>query len=266
MSRRPPLAGSVKQRAPRATPRPALRPKARPRPRRSTTVLLSIGLVVTVLAVTTQAVLHSSLLRVQHVTLVGEVHESASQVLSATGLNDHPMMLSVSSTSLTRDLSGFAWVRSVNVVKHWPNSLTVRVNELRPVAVAFDPQGHLSFVSALGRDLGSAPLNANYPTLVYQDPLKATWPFARAGVSAAQVAAALPRAFSGQVDEIEVDAAGAVTLKMTSPVTFVLGETTGLRQKFVAIASVIAHSTLRAGDVVDVSVPDELAVSGPAPS
>jgi hypothetical protein len=80
------------------------------------------------------------------------------------------------------------------------------------------------------------------------------------------VAAALPRAFSGQVDEIEVDAAGAVTLKMTSPVTFVLGETTELRQKFVAIASVIAHSTLRAGDVVDVSVPDELAVSGPAPS
>jgi hypothetical protein len=53
---------------------------------------------------------------------------------------------------------------------------------------------------------------------------------------------------------------------MTTPVTFVLGEPTELRQKFVAIASVIAHSTLVPGDVVDVSVPDELAVSGPARS
>jgi hypothetical protein len=53
---------------------------------------------------------------------------------------------------------------------------------------------------------------------------------------------------------------------MTSPVSFVLGEPTELHQKFVAIASVIAHSTLVAGDVVDVSVPDELAVSGPSPS
>jgi hypothetical protein len=45
-----------------------------------------------------------------------------------------------------------------------------------------------------------------------------------------------------------------------------LGPPTQLKAKFVAVASVIAHSTLRAGDVVNVTVPDELAVSGPAPS
>ncbi|HEY1222522.1 MAG TPA: FtsQ-type POTRA domain-containing protein, partial [Acidimicrobiales bacterium] len=251
---------------PRREPSPAPRSRRRVKPRRSTTVLLSLGLIVTALALSTQLVLHSSLLRVQHVTLVGEVHESANQVLLATGLSDHPMMLSVSSKSLTRDLSMFPWVRRVEVIKHWPDSLTVRVSELRPVAVAYDAQGRLRFVSAQGRDLGAAPLNANYPTLVYQNPLRATWPFHVAGRSAAQVAAALPRAFSDQVDEIKVDADGEVTLTMTTPVTFVLGEATELQQKFVAIASVIAHSTLRAGDVIDVSVPDELAVSGPAPS
>ncbi|MFZ1063724.1 MAG: FtsQ-type POTRA domain-containing protein [Acidimicrobiales bacterium] len=268
MSRRAPASGSVMDRpkaphAPRASAAPT---RTRRAPRRSTTVLLSIGLVITVLAVATQGVLHSSLLRVQHVTVVGEVHESAAQVLSATGLDERPMMISVTGGALTRDLASFPWVRSVQVVKHWPDSLTVRVREVTPVAVAYNAQSQLHYVSAQGRDLGPAPLDANYPTLVYLDPLEATWPFARAGQSAAQVAAALPAAFSHQVDQIDVDAAGAVTLKMTTPVSFVLGEATELHQKFVAIASVIAHSTLRAGDVIDVSVPEELAVSGPAPS
>jgi cell division septal protein FtsQ len=228
--------------------------------------VLSAGLVVTLLALGTQWALHSSYLRVQRVTVVGEVHESAAQVLAVTGLDEHPMMMSVSSSAIAHDLAVFPWVKGVRVLKHWPHSVTLRVLEASPVAVAYDPQGHLRFVSARGRDLGPAPLNANYPTLVYEHPRGLTWPFARSGRSAASVAAALPPAFASQVDEIEVDAAGAVTLKMTSPVTFVLGEATELHQKFVAIASVIAHSTLRSGDVVDVSVPDELAVSGPAPS
>ena len=268
MSRRAPSAGTLKERpVQRREPRAAgPRPKAKRAPRRSTKVLLSVGLVFTVLTLGAQWVVHSSYLRVEHVTLAGEVHESAGQVLAATGLNEHPMMLGVSSSSLARDLVVFPWVKSVQVVKHWPDSLTLRVNEVTPVAVAYDAHAQLRFVSAQGRDLGPAPLSANYPTLVYEHPRGLTWPFERAGRRAARVAAALPPAFSSQVDEIEIDAAGAVTLKMTSPVSFVLGEPTELHQKFVAIASVIAHSTLVAGDVVDVSVPDELAVSGPSPS
>jgi len=46
----------------------------------------------------------------------------------------------------------------------------------------------------------------------------------------------------------------------------VLGPPDDLHAKFVAIASVILHTTLGVGDVVNVTVPDELAVSGPAPS
>jgi hypothetical protein len=50
---------------------------------------------------------------------------------------------------------------------------------------------------------------------------------------------------------------------MTTPVSFLLGPATNLNAKFVAIASVIAHGTLAPGDVVDVTVPDELAVTPP---
>jgi len=272
MSRRSPQVSSTAMRE-RAPSRPSASPRARDaRPtkvralRRSTKVVVSIGLVITLLAVGAQWALHSSYLRVQHVVITGEVHESAAQILAATGLSSHPTMLSVSSSALARDLGAFAWIKDVSVHKHWPNTLSLRVHELRPVAVAYDARGDLRYVSADGRDLGAAPLNANYPTLVYEKPLGTSWPFLRAGEGAALVASALPVAFSAQVRTITVDAAGEVTLQMTTPVTFVLGEPTELRQKFVAIASVIAHSTLRPGDVVDVSVPDELAVTGPAPS
>jgi cell division septal protein FtsQ len=229
-------------------------------------VLVGTGLLVTAVALGGQWLLHQSVFRVQHVVLIGVHHETSSEILVASGLDEHPSMVAVSSTSLERSLSSFTWISSVSVVKHWPNSIVVTVHETSPVAVAYGSKHHLQFVNQTGRDLGPAPLNANYPTLVYLDPKSATWPFARAGRSAAWVASQLPKAFSAQVSQISVGAAGIVTLKMTSPVTFVLGPATELHAKFVAIASVIAHTTLKPGDVVDVSVPDELAVTGPAPS
>jgi len=76
----------------------------------------------------------------------------------------------------------------------------------------------------------------------------------------------LPPAFASQVSVITEDDHGVVTFKMTTPVTFILGPPTQLHAKFVAIASVIAHSTLRPGDVVDATVPGELAVTGGPPS
>jgi cell division septal protein FtsQ len=189
-----------------------------------------------------------------------------SAVLNATGLDGHPSMVGVSSGSLEKSLSSFAWINGVSVVKHWPNSIVVTVHETTPVAVAFDAHHQLQYVNKTGRDLGAAPLRANFPTLIFLAPKNSSWPFARAGLGAAIVANQLPKAFANQVSTISVNASGVVTLKMTTPLTFVLGEPTELHRKFVAIASVIAHTVLKPGDVVDVSVPDELTVTGPAPS
>ncbi len=233
---------------------------------RLTKALIGVGLIATALGVGGAWVLRQPYLRVQHVTVLGARHESVSAVLQASGLESHPSMFSVSSGAIGRNLSSLPWVKGATVTERWPNSVTLTVHERSPVAVAFNAKHQLQFVDELGRDLGPAPLHANYPTLVFVHPRASTWPFARAGIGAALVAAQLPRAFSAQVSQIMVDASGVVRLKMTTPVTFVLGPPIELRDKFVAIASVIAHSTLGPGDVVDVTVPGELAVTGPAPS
>ncbi|MDE3065657.1 MAG: hypothetical protein KGJ36_08295, partial [Acidobacteriota bacterium] len=124
---------------------------------------------------------------------------------------------------------------------------------------------HVTVTGAV-HESSAAVLAANLPTPADQSARRATWPFEGAGRPAAVVAGRLPPAFASQVSIISVSATGIVSLKMTTPVTFRLGTLSDLHAKFVAVASVIAHETLRPGDVVDVSVPGALAVSGPPPS
>lgn len=228
-------------------------------------------LVVTVLVLATFAVagewvLRQSYFRVQHITFVGVRHEPLALVSAASGLEAHPTMLDANAATIKTNLAQFAWIDAVRLTKHWPNSVVVIVHESTAVAVAFNDKHVLQYVDQHGRDLGAAPLHVNLPTLDFVRPRSAQWPFARAGRSAAYVAAQLPPAFSSQVSVITEDDHGVVTLRMTTPVSFILGRPTQLHAKFVAIASVIAHSTLRPGDVVDATVPGELAVTGGPPS
>jgi cell division protein FtsQ len=240
------------------------------RPRRRGSRLLKFSLVALLIAATVvvagEWVLRQSYFRVQDVTFVGVHHEPLALVEAASGLEDHPTMMDVNSASLKANLVQFPWIKHVALVKRWPHTVVVTVTEAKAVAVAFGAKHVLQYVDASGRDLGVAPLHANYPTLRFVDPRNGSWPFAHAGRSAAYVASQLPPAFASQVSVITEDDHGRVELQMTTPVRFILGPPTQLHAKFVAIASVIAHTTLSPGDVVDATVPDELAVTGPAPS
>jgi cell division protein FtsQ len=239
-------------------PRPARR-----RLRRLTKWLVVLGVIVTSLTFATQWTLRQSYFRVQRVTFVGAHHESSAALLAASGLANHPSMINLSDVTIEENLSAFTWIGAVRITKHWPNSVVVTVRESVAVAVAFNSTHVLEFVDETGRALGAAPLKTNMPTLEYLHPTTTSWPFARAGRAAAYVASQLPRAFASQVASVTDDAHGTVTIKLTTPVTFIVGPATNLHAKFVAIASVIAHSQLVPGDVVDVTVPDELAVTPP---
>jgi cell division protein FtsQ len=247
----------------RGAERPS-RMKGRRKIRRLTKWLVVVGLLVTALVFAGQWTLHQSYFRVQHVTFVGLRHEGDVAVLDASGLKTHPSMIGLNEAAIQHNLLRFPWINSVQITKHWPNSVVVTVHESVAVAVAFSSSHHLYYVDEQGRALGPAPLDVNLPTLEYLHPTNTLWPFQRAGRGAAYVASQLPRAFDTQVSVISDDAKGSVTLQMTTPVTFILGPPTDLRAKFVAIASVIEHSTLVPGDVVDVTVPDELAVTPPS--
>jgi len=84
----------------------------------------------------------------------------------------------------------------------------------------------------------------------------------RAGQPGLRVAATLPKAFAGQVAEVDVDAAGQVNLKLTSPLTVDLGTTVQLHLKYEDVAALLAGAHLSDGDVLDVTAPTSPMVTG----
>ena len=224
--------------------------------------------ILSTLAIGVRWVLHSSYFAVRDVVVSGEVHESATAVITASGLGSHPAMVDVNAAHIRRALSAFPWIGSVSVVSRWPHTVDLTVHEVTAVAVAFAPHHELVYVSAAGRALGPAPLDANLVTLATTPSTLASssWPFQGPESAAAGVAAQLPPAFANQVREVISDAHGNVTLQLTTPLEFFLGPATNLHAKFVAVASAITHATFAPGDIVDVTTPSELSVTGPSPS
>ncbi len=231
-------------------------------------IVAGTALLGTTLFVGGQWLLHQSYLRVQHVVVTGAAHETPAQIMAVTRLDAHPAMIDLSQATLERRLAVYPWIGSISLIKRWPNTIDLAVHEVKAVAVAFDAHHLLQYVSAGGRDLGGAARQTNMPTLVTTPATLAakSWPYEGPESAAALVASQLPVAFSTQVSQVVVDAQGNVTLQLTTPLRFFLGPATNLSAKFVAVASSIAHGSFVAGDLVDVTTPGELSVTGPSHS
>ncbi len=212
--------------------------------------------------------LHRSFFSVQHVQTRGLVHESVAQVLSVTGLNLHPALIDVSDAVIERRLERLTWVRSATVTKRWPSTIVLSVIERSPVAVVYNQRHQLVRVDITGHALDVISLSRNLPLLeVVGRAIRAPWPFRPWSAAAALVAGALPAPLQAQVAAVRVSRLGALSLRLTTPLTFILGAPTQLTAKFESVAAVIKASAvnnvaLHAGDVIDVSVPGTLTVSG----
>ena len=215
---------------------------------------LSFTVALTLLVAGGNALLHLNYFRVQSIEVTGNAHESAGELISVTGLDQNPPMISISSQAITEQARSLRWVESIRASRHWPHRLTLLVIERQPVAVAADSTGALFLVDAHGVQLDPPAAGTNLPRL---EALASNTPWAYRSWArpAARVASQLPVAFSRQVAVIQISRRGELRLKMTTPVTFILGSYSNLSEKFVAVASVIAHQTLHHGAVVDVSVP-----------
>jgi cell division protein FtsQ len=222
-----------------------------------------VALVLTLLVMGEQWVVNSSFFRVTNVQVVGATHESDVAVIRASGLLTHPNLINLESAPIIKRLERFAWITRVRLEKHFPHGVTVVVTEATPVGVAATSATSWHYVGDSGRDLGVAPATANLPTLRYLGAASSQWPFQTSAHGAVVVAHELPNAFSRQVSVISENTLGSISIKLTSPVTFVLGPPTNLHNKFIAMASVIAHAHIVPGSIIDVTVPDELAVTTP---
>lgn len=236
------------------------------RPRRSV-IVASIVVVLAALGGLSWVVLHSRYFAVTTVTVRGERHEAARAVIDAAGLATSPPMISVDPSSIEAALEArFAWIATVRVTQSWPHTVSIEITERTPVAVIDVGHATWELVDRTGRVLGAPAPRQVLPRLEVAGATPSSTATAtvaateRAGLA---VAATLPVAFASQVAVITVDAQGSVSLRLTTPLTFVLGPPSELSQKYEDIAAVIDHATVHEGDVVDVSVPQAMTVTGP---
>ena len=239
-------------------------------PRRRSALVIAIGVLclLVVLSGATYAALHSRLFSATSVLVTGEHHETARQVARASGLAGAPPMLSVDPSAITlRIESAFPWIATAKVTANWPHTVSIHVTERRPVAVIAGARGTSVLVDMTGRRLGPERPTQSLPRLEFKA-VASTGPSSPGQVSGAAepgllVAATLPVAFAWQVSAIQVSPVGWVSLHLDTPITFLLGPASNLGAKYEDIAAVIARTTLHAGDVVDVSVPQAMTVTGP---
>jgi cell division protein FtsQ len=205
-------------------------------------------------------VLHRSFLSVHQIDVMGAHHETTAAIVAASGLDAHPAMIDVHSADVAYRLKIFPWIDSATVSRSWPSTVSIHIREHHVVGVTSSGARGIRLVSEAGTDLGVAPLSLNTVRLI-TDPPTSNWVLATWGRPAVDVAASLPVAFRDQVFAIRVSRQGTITLQLTSPVTFFLGDISNLRAKYLAVASVIAHETFSPGDRVDVSVPTAVTIT-----
>ncbi len=227
--------------------------------------ILVIGLVGTAVLVGGWFLLHSPLFSARAVTVTGNSHESAAQVVAQAGLTGHPPLLDVNAGAAATRIEQLPWVRSATVNVSWPDGVHISVTEETARLVVSEAGGQWATLSADGRVLDvSAARPPGLVLLTVQQPPGVVGSVLPASDDAGlDVASTLPASFAAQVTAVTVEPAGWVQLSMTTPIAVDVGAATQLTAKYEDVSSILAGAKLHNGDVIDVSVPDAPTVTGP---
>jgi cell division protein FtsQ len=241
----------------------------RRRPRR-------IGLVVAI-ALTVAAAgwgaTRSPLLAVRQIEVRGTSHVSRSELVVAAGLDHRRQMLDLGTDQVAARLDTLAWVGRARIERHWPNTVTIAIDERIPVAQMAGPAGQPALVDADGRVLATgseaaAVLAATVPPLPQLlGVTSAASPGSvvdHAAEGALSLVGRLPKVLAavgpgrdpGVLKAVSVAADGVLRATLTSGVTVVFGSVDQLATKLVALQAVLVQVNVAGGATVDVRAPD----------
>jgi cell division protein FtsQ len=221
-------------------------------------IIASVALGVAVLVVGGWSLVHTSLFAARSVTVTGNVHETAAQVVTQAGLAGHPPLVDIDTGAAAARLEKLPWVREASVHVSWPDGVHIAVTEETPTFTINTGPGTWESLSNDGRVLEESA--ARPPGLllltVPQTPGAPGTVLSTRDSPGLQVASTLPASFVSQVTGVTVEPAGWVQLVLTTPIVVDIGTATQLTAKYEDVSAILAGASLHNGDVIDVSVPD----------
>jgi len=218
------------------------------------------GLVVAAVAASGVAVVHSSLLGARHVRVVGATNISRAMLITAAGLRGDPPLVDLNAGSIASRIEKLPWILTAAVHIAWPSTVAIQVTERIPVAVVGIPgTGSYAVCDVTGRVLeivGWRP--ASLPVVVLR--ARAAGEPGAPGTSLPSpdrlelaVAAAMPESMVPATTQISVGAAGAV-IGLRDHLEAIIGNAASLSQKFISLATVLAHGDLGGISAIDLRV------------
>lgn len=210
----------------------------------------------------------SPLLDVDTIRVQGSRHTSAARLIDATGVHRGDAMLDIDDGAVAARLRALPWVDTATVHRGWPGTVTVTVTERRPVAAARGPSRSATretwlLVDASGRLLATQSHAQEGLPAIEGGPFGDTPGAAidAAGRGALAVARAIGPERVAQIPVVAVVDGDQLELRLAGPEP---GESGGVvrfgpadqvRDKLLAVFTVLDHVDLRGLAVLDVRVP-----------
>jgi cell division protein FtsQ len=204
-------------------------------------------LLVALVAGTVWLLFFSRVLSVQAVEVAGESSLSATRVREVAAVTEGEPLALVDLAAVEARVQALAEVRDAEVTRHWPDTVTVEVDERTPVAVV-DIGGSLRGLDVEGvvfREFRSVPPGlprVETPLDTGRDALR----------EAAAVVSALPEGIAGRVDHVEVSTVDQISLVLRDGRRVVWGSAEQSEVKAEVLVALLRHRAQR----YDVSVPE----------
>jgi len=201
-------------------------------------------------------VTRSTLLDVDTVHLRGATRTAREHVLVAARLDTRRAMTDVDVDAIKERVEALPWVRAATVVRRFPGTIEVTLQERTPVAAVPAGPAGWALVDIDGRVLETRPDAPPELTRVEAPP--AGPPGSRVGEdtrSALQLVEALPEVLAGRVPTLVVGAAGAIELRLDGKVPVAFGPPSEAEAKLVALATLVQKADLARVRTIDVRVP-----------
>ncbi len=207
----------------------------------------------------------SPLFAVRHVRVLGGQHTRAAAVLAVAGLEHHPLMVDVDPARAVQAIDRLPWVAQAHVRRQWPDGITVVLSERVPVAMV-GPVGDTKLVDVAGRVLAGATFGTALPEVELESrpgvagpvggpaPGPAGSEVAAGYLPGLAVAAAMPLALVPRTLAIVVGTDGTLTLRLSSGASAVLGDSTQLEQKLIAVLTLVERVRI-GSETIDATVP-----------
>ena len=204
----------------------------------------------------------SPLVKVETVTVTGVTSDDAARVRAALAAAAREMTtLHIDRGALEEATAAFPAVHSIDVRPDFPSGMRIHVVEHRPAAVLSSGSERVP-VAADGSVLSGLPVKGKLPLVRFAGALPDRRMARSAALEAVRVAAGLPAALRGRVEEVRPDGGKGLIAPIENGPRLIFGSATRLRAKWAAAIRVLADADAAGAEYIDVRIPERPVAGG----